>query len=409
MSDAVKTEPTVGENLAKVVGETVKENTNTRTAISELPANALEAHMMPWERRALASHIETPADDGKGDDPPKDSPDDPKKGEQPTDDDPPKKGTETDDPPKEDDKDPPENKDDDPPKPEGDYVEITDDEGNTTEIAVQELLDNYRPGNYEHEVVVNGETIKVKQKDLPSGFMRNESFTQARQRESAEHQAVVTAMQETLADLQQQRQEVIDLLGRLNPSEPDWDAIKRERPAEFEFIFSNWNAQQKLLNKVTKDRDAENEKQRQKTQLSFVKRVEREGQLLVDHIPEWSDNDVRNKDFAEIGQFLIDTYGFTGEQLEGVYDHRLLRLFRDLHASSKLATRVKEVKSAPKKNVVLRPGGKLTQVSSPASGSVSKLEKDVKKAVARAQVTQRIDDWATAQQLRRQLEDAKNG
>lgn len=93
-------------------------------------------------------------------------------------------------------------------------------------------------------------------------------------------------------------------------------------------------------------------------QAELQSRLARENEMLLSKVPEWSDPLTRERENKQIIEFLAD-YGFSGDDVKSVSDHRLVMLIRDAFQSSGRTKQIDvakaKVKTLPK---ILKPGAK---------------------------------------------------
>ena len=135
-------------------------------------------------------------------------------------------------------------------------------------------------------------------------------------------------------------------------AETDWTTAEQEDPGTAALKRQRMNeAYQAALSKA----ESVKADMQTRTQEMMQGKIRESGQKLREAIPEWEDAKVRSEEFQQISD-MLEKYGYSKQEISSVYDHRALRMARDL---SKLKTQqqkaeetVKKVRNAPK---ALRP------------------------------------------------------
>ena len=209
-------------------------------------------------------------------------------------------------------------------KPETDGEKDEDDEGDDATPKNAKESDDETT----YTLKVLGEEIEVSESDLIKGWQDNAANTQKAQ-----------AHAETVRDFEAYREKEVGLLKEAlayhalpTANEPRPEEFAG-RPSEFMEAYGKWQKdaeRQTLADNTLKAIEAD------EAQRVLV----REAGLLQEKIPEWSDESVRQADYASMSKVASDTYGFSPEEIAQTTDHRLLMLLRD-------AARVAEYESKP--------------------------------------------------------------
>lgn len=129
----------------------------------------------------------------------------------------------------------------------------------------------------------------------------------------------------------------------------DWETLEKENPGEAALYKQNINqaytqAQteaQQAIGQYSQAREAELEKVRTDEYTHMLKAI-----------PEWTDNTVKTKDQEAIRPVLMD-YGYSEAEIDGIADHRAMRMARDLMMFKATTVKAKEtlkkVVTIPKK------------------------------------------------------------
>src|SRR5262249_50277479 len=130
-------------------------------------------------------------------------------------------------------------------------------------------------------------------------------------------------------------------------SEPDWNALATENPAEYvrqRHLFEQKQHELQQLQTaqayLNSQRDAELQKQRE----AFV---QAETQKLLDAIPAWKDKAKAQADSAAVSKYLGDM-GFDGDAQASIVDHRLILIANKARLYDEAVAKQKTANSAAK-------------------------------------------------------------
>ena len=247
-------------------------------------------------------------------------------------------------------------------------------------------------------VKVQGEQSEVNLADLIKGYQlesdytrKNEAFLQKQkewetQRESA--QAKLTAEFQKAGHAFRAAQE--QLTHEFHAI--DWKQLEKDDPQEFLIKRQQFGERQALLDQEIQQasmqaqqlaNEQHTESERQKAQY-----LQKQDELLLSAIPEWSDDSVRSTQAKEVGDYLRGQ-GFSPEEVANISDHRLVLLARKAMNGDKVASDVdlakKKVKQAPK---MVKPNARQSQSQANA--------KTLAKLKQKAFSTGRTEDIAAA-------------
>ena len=139
----------------------------------------------------------------------------------------------------------------------------------------------------------------------------------------------------------------------------DWDALRMTEPGEWAALQQQFTQRLEQINQVKRLAGEEGNRMTQEQQKELETNrsnfLKAEYEKMVTDNPAWVDQNVMAKDFAEIGAFLRDKYGFTDEEVANNLDARLMRMIQDARAfqQGKKVADKKLPKEAPK---FIKPG-----------------------------------------------------
>ena len=204
-------------------------------------------------------------------------------------------------------------------------------------------------------VTVDGETFEVTLEEAAKGYQRQSAFTKGMQKNAEERKALEAERAQTAQErdaYQQGLQQVLQYLEQTS-AEPNWDELRETLPAD-EYA-RRWTDNQRLQERK-KQISAENERigrEQQAEQVELWKtHLGQQSELMLDKIPQWRDEGVRQTERAELIDFAVKEYGYTQEEINQASDHRAIKALYDSWQLSKISdqakTAKKKVRAAPK-------------------------------------------------------------
>ncbi len=245
---------------------------------------------------------------------------------------------------------------------------------------------------------VNGEVITLTGEELLAGFQTNKAVTTKGQ-ELAEARKAFEVEQEQAKQVYASKLESVDLLTKHFEQQliaeydgVEWDKLNAEDPARYAAMRLDFQQKagelQRIQEAIQKDKATEIEafqKDAVEKQNVYLKQ---QYDLMLEKNPEWQDKEVRDKAQASFRNFVSETYGFSDQEFDTVFDARLIELIKDakrFHDGVKVAGKKRQ---NPVPRFQKSVGGK--QRKTP-----SKLDK-LTKAIPKAQGDQKRDLQASA-------------
>lgn len=263
--------------------------------------------------------------------------------------------------------------------------EVEEDEEELQEDQVEEE-ESEQPQLY--TIKVDGEDTQVTLEELQNGYSRQRDYTRktqelAQQRKAIEAKEQEVSQKDAIYSQLLPRMEAT-LKGELE-NEPDWNALYEADPIAYVREKDVWNEKKQKLQAV----QAEAQRVQQESQVEQQKKlqqfVEYGNQQLLDQIPEWQDNEVAAKEKMSIRDYGVSVLGYTPQEMDSVYDYRVLLGLRNawLQHKTQQATKVKptEKKAA-------------ARTARPGTSNVPKSTTPVKKAKQRLAKTGKVQDAA---------------
>ncbi|MAN60385.1 MAG: hypothetical protein CMI60_00430 [Parvibaculum sp.] len=168
-------------------------------------------------------------------------------------------------------------------------------------------------------------------------------------------------------------------------NEPDWNALYEADPIAYVREKDVWNEKKQKLQAVQAETQRLQQESAVKQQQQIQKFVEYGNQQLLDQIPEWQDSEIANKEKLSIKEYGMNVLGYTPQEMDQVYDYRVLLGLRNawLQHKTQQATKVKPTE----KKAVAR-------TARPGTSNVPKTTTPVKRARQKLAKTGKVQDAA---------------
>lgn len=236
---------------------------------------------------------------------------------------------------------------------ESEFEEGDAEEGDVEDEEEAEGEDQQQPEMV--SVTVDGETFEVTLEEAAQGYQRQSAFTKGMQKNAEDRKALEAEKNETrqYRDAYRQGLQQIQQYFEQTSSEPNWDELRETHSAD-EYA-RKWTDYQRLQERK-KQISAENERigqQQQAEQVELWKtHLGQQSELMLDKIPQWRDEGLRQTERAELIDFAVKEYGYTQEEINQASDHRAIKALYDSWQLSKISdqakTAKKKVRAAPK-------------------------------------------------------------
>ena len=259
-------------------------------------------------------------------------------------------------------------------------TETLDDEQDETEEVSEPQL---------YAVKINGEDVEVTIDELQSSYSRQADYTRktqelAQQRKTVEEQQSEVAKNEAIYKelLPKMEAALSESLG----DEPNWETLYSNDPIGYVRERDLWNEKQQKLQAVQAEQTRLQEEDQVKQQEQIQKYMQYGEKQILNHVPEWKDNTIQQEEKLAIRDHAINDLGFTAEEINKVYDYRLLMGLRNSWMQNKTQ---KAVKKKPTQKASAR-----NRVAKPGSVSRKKTSTPLKKSKARLAKSGKVQDAA---------------
>lgn len=163
----------------------------------------------------------------------------------------------------------------------------------------------------------------------------------------------------------------------------DWQRLQQDDPIEFNSKYIQWQQHNARLSQLA-DAIAHHRNEQTEAQKQHLEKLRSEEQKrIVEAIPSWADKSTKEREWNEIVS-TAQEYGFTEDNVNEVFDHRVIRLLRDAKEYRKLQ------KSKPQLEKKLKLAPKMVKPGNAKKADVAKTEQ----LVSRAKKTGAVDDIA---------------
>lgn len=198
-----------------------------------------------------------------------------------------------------------------------------------------------------YKVKVQGEELEVTLEDLRSGYMMGADYTKKSQDLSAQREEISNKQQELALKL-----EDAQALLKIEMEDFDSDDMKELKEYDPERFYEK---KELLEGKVKRFNELKEEVQKHQRE-TYQQQLQREGELLLQAIPEWLDQSVAQREVDMINKYWSDI-GLTEQDINSpaLQDHRLIKISRDAARYAALQTSKPATKKVPPKTKSTKP------------------------------------------------------
>jgi len=151
------------------------------------------------------------------------------------------------------------------------------------------------------------------------------------------------------------------------PAEPTYDPNDPlryiEEKAAWDRTVSDYNAKVNQIRQIQHQQQVVDHQRHQEQQKNLQQYISDQRTKLFDAMPDLRDEAKRNEFYGDFLKFGKQTYGFTDEELNRTYDHRLMSVMKDAIAFRKLQANPPKPNTAPKQKAgvpVATPGRRVS-------------------------------------------------
>jgi len=251
---------------------------------------------------------------------------------------------------------------------EGEEVEDTTDQEDDDE-EVEEEVQLYK-------VKIDGEEAEVTLEEALSGYQRERTFHKRMNEVSQKSKAIEAESAETKRLRDEYARGLQQLEQALRVPEPNWEELRRTKTnEEFASIHAEYQIQQNNLAKVQHQQQAIMSQQQAEVQAQYQNHLKTEFDTMLDKIPAWRDEKVREAERSKVISYAKSHMGYTDDEIAQASDHRAIVTLR----KAMLYDELMGGKTQAKRKVKVAP--KMVKAGSPKTKSevVSKRNQDMMK------------------------------
>ena len=228
---------------------------------------------------------------------------------------------------------------------EGEEVEDTTDQEDDGE-EVEEEVQLYK-------VKIDGEEAEVTLEEALSGYQRERTFHKRMNEVSQKSKAIEAESAETKRLRDEYAKGLQQLEQALRVPEPNWEELRRTKTnEEFASIHAEYQIQQNNLAKVQQQQQAIMSQQQAEAQAQYQNHLKAEFDTMLDKIPAWRDEKVREAERSKVISYAKSKMGYTDDEIAQASDHRAIVTLRKAMLYDELmggkTQAKKKVKTAPK-------------------------------------------------------------
>lgn len=195
----------------------------------------------------------------------------------------------------------------------------------------------------------------LSEEERKAGELRQADYTRKTQ-ELAEQRKAVEAERQRIgqerAQYAQQLQGVMFALQQEKP--PNWDELLATDPTAYLQERHKWEQKAQAFQQAQQQLAYVNHVQQQEQQQHLAAFVSQQGQQMLDAVPEWKDEAKREAEHKNI-RSALQKAGFRDEELNQIYDHRMLVVARKAMLYDDMVANMAKAKEAAQKAPPVRP------------------------------------------------------
>lgn len=216
-------------------------------------------------------------------------------------------------------------------------------------------------------VTLDGKPVQVTLDEAIKGYQRQADYsrkTQALAEERKQHETRAAEFAKEESSVKEERAQYAQLLNllanrlkELEPQEPDWAALYAQDKQEFVVQRQLWQDHLAQKEAISKEQERLKGLQTADQVKTHNARVTEGRKALLAYEPKWSDEAVRQAEFAKLRQYATDTLGYTQSELEQAGDHRTVIAAHKAMKYDALMAKAKSLKPTGKSPKTAPAGG----------------------------------------------------
>lgn len=223
-----------------------------------------------------------------------------------------------------------------------------------SDLIEQNEWDSEWFNSIEVPVKVDGQESKAKFSDLVASYQTQQAATKNLNEAKEKGRVQAQAFAEKNEQLQSQFAiaakliEQSEQLLHQDESAIDWAKLREQDPAEWTAKKAEFSERKNIIERLKNTAISEYQNFGNMTKAERdalqAQRLQDENQKLLKLFPEWSDNTKRAAGASKIAKYLVDTIGYTPEDVAGASDHRMVAIAHKAMLYDELAGKVEPAK-----------------------------------------------------------------
>ena len=203
------------------------------------------------------------------------------------------------------------------------------------------------------KVKIDGEEAEVTLDEALSGYQRERTFHKRMNEVSQKSKAIEAESVEAKRVRDQYAEGLQQIEQALRVPEPNWEELRRTKTNdEFASIHAEYQIQQNNLAKVQQQQQIIKTQQQAEHQEKYQNHLKAEFDTMLDRIPAWRDEKVRDAERSKVISYAKSNMGYTDDEIAQASDHRAIVTLRKAMLYDELmggkTQAKKKVKIAPK-------------------------------------------------------------
>jgi hypothetical protein len=189
----------------------------------------------------------------------------------------------------------------------------------------------------EYELKVGDKLERVKLSELQKGYLRQQDYS----RKSAENANARKAFESEVAEVRGERAAYGEMLGRMQAQieaggqHINWDELERTDPAAWAREKIRAQERERKLDAIRQEQQRLVETKGREQQQLIAQAREEARQILLQRVPAWQQPEVAQREISEMSRVAVEHYGYRIEELDRIFDPRLVLMMRDAAAYRK--------------------------------------------------------------------------
>jgi len=239
--------------------------------------------------------------------------------------------------------------------------EVSEDEEEFEDDESEDKDESEEPDEDEEEelysVRVDGEEHEVTFDELLKGYSRQSDYTKKTQEvatEKREMESLRDQYSSEVSQIQAERQQYMEALTNIIQNSNmdqftnvDWNSLKENDPIEYVTKREEYREAQEKIQGLQQQHAQAAQRQTSESQLEHQRSLREEYSKLTEALPEWTDDEYRNKTTASLRSYATNN-GFTPDELNSLVDHRSILVL--MKAQKYDALKSADIKSKKVKN-----------------------------------------------------------